>query len=167
MLTPKRHAQIEDISHTVNISPTASTQNLNLQHLFQEILIVTFQWYFGHEWKFFCLVLGSSSKDKKSSRDKANLGHPKANSGCAPYTASHTSAQCVKTHQDPTALYRSTVFRHTGGLNFAGSLSGLASSRMQEAESCLRGLSSKPPPRPRRPRRSRKPRPHWNDIKIS
>ena len=46
------------------------------------------------------LVLGPSLNERKSSRDKANMGNPKANRGCPPSTVNLTSTVC-KTHEDP------------------------------------------------------------------
>ena len=41
------------------------------------------------------LVLGIHSKDRKSTRDKANIRNPKINRGCHSLTANRTSADCV------------------------------------------------------------------------
>ena len=47
-------------------------------------------------------VLGLNSKDRKSTRDKANISNPKVNRGCAPLTANRTSAECVQISLGPS-----------------------------------------------------------------
>ena len=46
------------------------------------------------------LALGSHSKEKKSTRDKANIGNPEVNKGCPQLTANRTSANLWKVHLD-------------------------------------------------------------------
>ena len=46
-------------------------------------------------------VLGPFSKERKSTRDKANISNPQVNRGCAPLTANRISANCVQFHLDP------------------------------------------------------------------
>ena len=50
-------------------------------------------------------VLGLNSKDRKSTRDKANISNPKVNRGCAPLTANHISADCVQISLDIYTIY--------------------------------------------------------------
>ena len=42
------------------------------------------------------LVLGTHNKDRKCTKDKANVGDPKVNRGCLQLTANRTSADCVE-----------------------------------------------------------------------
>ena len=58
--------------------------------IFPTILCVSFKWYFRRKLKKDMLVLGAHNKDRKSTRDKANIGNPKVNRGCPPRTANHT-----------------------------------------------------------------------------
>ena len=51
--------------------------------------------------KISMLVLGLHSKDRKSTKDKANIRYPKVNRGCPPLTANHTSAGCVQISLGP------------------------------------------------------------------
>ena len=59
---------------------------------------------------------GKDSKDRKSTRDKANVSNPKVNRGCAPLTANHTSADCVQISLGPSIPYIPQVGYHTGGI---------------------------------------------------
>ena len=43
-------------------------------------MYVSFKWYFWQKWKISILRLGLQSKDRKSTRDKANINNPKVNS---------------------------------------------------------------------------------------
>ena len=61
---------------------------------FLKILYVSFKWYFWQ--KILMSVLGLNSKDRKSTREKANISYPKVNRGCAPLTANRISADCVQ-----------------------------------------------------------------------
>ena len=51
------------------------------------------------------LVLGAHNKDKKSTRDKANIANPKVNRGCPPLTTNRTSADCVENSLGPSVQY--------------------------------------------------------------
>ena len=51
--------------------------------------------------KTFKSVLGLNSKDRKSTRDKANISNPKVNKGCTPLTANRTSGSVCKFYLDP------------------------------------------------------------------
>ena len=62
-------------------------------------------------------VLGLNSKDRKSTRDKANISNPKVNRGCAPLTANRTSADCVQISLGPSLTYIPLGVYHTGGFN--------------------------------------------------
>ena len=63
------------------------------------------------------LVLGLDSKDRKSAKDKANIGNPKVNRGCPPLTANPTSADCDQNSLGPSIEYILLGFYHTGGFN--------------------------------------------------
>ena len=56
---------------------------------------------------------GKDSKDRKSTRDKANIG-------CAPLTANHTSADCVQISLGPSIQYIPLGVYHAGGFNQNG-----------------------------------------------
>ena len=62
-------------------------------------------------------VLGLNSKDMTSNRDKANISNPKVNRGCAPLTASRTSADCVQISLGPSIPYIPLGVYHTEGFN--------------------------------------------------
>ena len=62
-------------------------------------------------------VLGLYSKDRKSTRDKANISNPKVNRGCAPLTANRISADCVQISLGPSIPYIPLGVYHTGGFN--------------------------------------------------
>ena len=63
---------------------------------------------------------GKDSKDRKSTRDKANISNPKVNRGCAPLTANHTSADCVQISLGPSIQYIPLGVYHAGGFNQNG-----------------------------------------------
>ena len=62
-------------------------------------------------------VVGLNSKDRKSTKDKANISNPKVNRGCAPLTANRISADCVQISLGPSIPYIPPGVYHTGGLN--------------------------------------------------
>ena len=62
-------------------------------------------------------VLGLNSKDRKSTRDKANISNPKVNRGCAPLTANCTSADCVQISLGPSIPYIPLGVYRTGRFN--------------------------------------------------
>ena len=62
-------------------------------------------------------VLGLNSKDRKSTRDKANMSNPKVNRGCAPLTAKCISADYVQISLGPSIPYIPLGVYHTGGFN--------------------------------------------------
>ena len=70
------------------------------------------------------LVLGLHSKDRKSTRDKANISDPKVNRGCPPITANRTSADCVQFSLGPSIQYIPLRVYHTGGFNAMKRYSG-------------------------------------------
>ena len=61
------------------------------------------------------LVLGLGSKDRKSTKDKANIGNPKVNRGCPPLTANRTSADCDENSLGPSIQYIPLRVYRTGG----------------------------------------------------
>ena len=62
-------------------------------------------------------VPGLNSKDRKSTRDKANISNLKVNRGCAPLTANRTSADCVQISLGPSIPYILLGVYHTGRFN--------------------------------------------------
>ena len=62
-------------------------------------------------------VLGLHSKDKESTRDKANIGNPKVYSGCAPLTNNPTSADCIQISLGHSIPYIPQRVYQTGGFN--------------------------------------------------
>ena len=84
---------------------------------FLKILYMSFKWYFWQKWKILMSVLGLNSKDRRSTRDKANMSNPKVNRGFAPLTANRTSADCVQISLGPSIPYIPLRVCHTGGFN--------------------------------------------------
>ena len=80
-------------------------------------LYVSFKWYFWQKWKILKLVLGLNSKDRKSTRDKANISNPKVNRGCTPLTANRTSADCVQISLGRSIPYIPLGVYRTGRFN--------------------------------------------------
>ena len=62
-------------------------------------------------------LLGLNSKDRKFTRDKANISNPKVNRGRAPLTANRISADCVQISLGPSIPYIPLEVYHTGGFN--------------------------------------------------
>ena len=62
-------------------------------------------------------VLGLNSKDRKSTRDKANISNPKVNRGCAPLTPNRISSDGVQISLGPPIPYIPLRVHHTGGFN--------------------------------------------------
>ena len=58
-----------------------------------------------------------NSKDRESTRDKANINNPKVNRDCAPLTANRTSADCVQISLGPSIPYIPLGVYHTGRFN--------------------------------------------------
>ena len=67
--------------------------------------------------KILMSVLGLNSKDRKSTRDKANMSNPKVNRGCTQLTASRISADWVQISLGPSLPYIPLGVYHTGGFN--------------------------------------------------
>ena len=63
------------------------------------------------------LLLGSHSKGRKSTRDKANLGNPEVSRGCPPLTANRTSAECGENPLGPSVQYIPLGVYLIGGFN--------------------------------------------------
>ena len=91
--------------------------NFNPIWNFLKILYMSFKWYFWQKYEILMSVLGLNSKDRKSTRDKANISNPKVNRGCAPLTANCTSADCVQISLGPSIPYIPLGVYHTGGFN--------------------------------------------------
>ena len=99
----------------INICPTNPIKILN-QHDFLKNLCVL-QMILLTRIKISMLVLGLHSKDRMSTRDKANISNPKGNRGCPPLEANRTSADCVQISLGPSIQYIPLRVYHTGGFN--------------------------------------------------
>ena len=60
---------------------------------------------------------GLDSKHRKSAKGKANIGNPKVNRGCPPFTANRTSADYDENSLGPSLQYILLGVYHTGGFN--------------------------------------------------
>ena len=67
--------------------------------------------------KISMLVLGLHSKDRKTTKNKANISNPKGNRYYPPLTANRTSADCVKVSLGPSIQYIPLRVYGTGGFN--------------------------------------------------
>ena len=63
------------------------------------------------------LVLGVHSKDRTSTKDKANIRNPKVNKGCPPLTGNLTSGDGVQISLGPQIQYIPLKVYGTGGFN--------------------------------------------------
>ena len=61
--------------------------------------------------------MGLNSKDRKSTRDKANISNPQVNRGCVPLTANRTSTDYVQISLGPSIPYIPLGVYHTGRFN--------------------------------------------------
>ena len=107
---------MEDVHNLINIGPTNHIQILN-QHEISENFVCVLQMILLTKIKILKSVMGLSSEDMKSTRDKANISNPKVNRGCAPLTANHISADCVQISLGPSIPYIPLGVYHTGGFN--------------------------------------------------
>ena len=109
---------MEDVPNLINIGPTNPIQILNQHEIFLKILYVSFKWCFWQRNKKFLMsVLGLNSKDRKSTRDKANISNPKVNKGCVPLTANRTPEDCVQIAFGPSIPYIPLGVYHTWEFN--------------------------------------------------
>ena len=104
---------MEDVHNLINIGPTNLIQISN-QTNFLKILYVSPNYTFDENKKSKKSVLGLNSKDKKSTRDKANISNPNVNRGCAPLTANSTPADCVQISLGRSIPYIPLGVYHTG-----------------------------------------------------
>ena len=63
------------------------------------------------------LVLELHSKDRESTKDKANISNPKVNRGCPQLTANRTSADCVQISLGPPIQNIPLRVYRAGGFN--------------------------------------------------
>ena len=63
------------------------------------------------------LELGLHSKDRMSTKDKANIRNPKINIGCPPLTANRTPADCMQISLGSPIRYMPLRVYRTGGFN--------------------------------------------------
>ena len=107
---------MEEVPNLINISPREPIQVLNL-HGFLKILRLSFKWYFWQKWKIPMLVLESHTKDRKSTRDKENIGNPKVNRGYPPLTTNRISADCLENSLWASMRFIPQGVYHTEGFN--------------------------------------------------
>ena len=89
---------MEDVHNLINIGPTNPIQILNQHEIFWRFCMCNSNDTFDKNKKYWRIeVLELNSKDRKSTRDKANISNPKVNRGCAPLTANGTSANFIWT----------------------------------------------------------------------
>ena len=64
--------------------------------------MVTFKWYFGHEWHFSILVFRSFSNDRNGPSDQASIGYLKPNRDCSSRPPLHRGSQPHLSWRPPT-----------------------------------------------------------------
>ena len=107
---------MEDVHNLLNIGPTNPFKFLNNMKIFADFVCVL-QMILLTKITILLSVLGLNSKDRKSTRDKANISNPKVNRGCVPLTANRISADCVQISLRPSKPYIPMGVYHTGGIN--------------------------------------------------
>ena len=105
---------MEDVHNLINIGPTNPIQILNQHDIFWRFCMCNSNDTFDKNKKYWSRL---NSKDRKSTRDKANISNPKVNRGCASLTANHTSADCVQISLGPSIPYIPLGVYHTGRFN--------------------------------------------------
>ena len=108
---------MEDVHNLINFGPTNPIQILNQHEMFWRFCMCPSNDTFDKNKKILKYVLGLNSKDRKSTRDKANISNPKVNRGCAPLTANRTSADCVQISLGPSITYIPLGVYRTGRFN--------------------------------------------------
>ena len=110
---------MEDVHNFINIGATNPIQILNQHEIFWRFCMCPSNDTFDKNKKQVLSkqVLGLNSKDRKSTRDKANISNPKVNRGCALLTANRTSADCVQISLGPSIPYIPLGVYHTGRFN--------------------------------------------------
>ena len=114
---------MEDAHNLINFGPTNPIQILNQHEIFWRFCMCPSNDTFDKNKKILKKVLGLNSKDKKSTRDKANISNPKVNRGCAPLTANRTSADCVQISLGPSIPYIPLGVYCTGRFNATNPIS--------------------------------------------
>ena len=109
---------MEEVLNLINICPTNPIQILN-QHDFSRFCVCPLNDTLK---KILMLVLGLHRKDRKSTKDKANISNPKVNKGWPPLTANRTSADCVQISLGPSIQYIPLRVYRAGGFNVSTSL---------------------------------------------
>ena len=107
---------MEDVHNLLNVGPTNPIQIFNQHEIFEDFVCVLQMIYLTKD-KTLMSVLGLNSKDRKSTRDKANISSPKVNRGCAPLTANRISADCVQISLGPSIPYIPLGVYHNVGFN--------------------------------------------------
>ena len=87
---------MEDIRNLLNIGPTDPIEILNQHEMFLRFCIYLTNDTFDKNKNILKSILELNSKDRKSTRDKANKSNPKVNRGCAPFTANRISADSMQ-----------------------------------------------------------------------
>ena len=108
---------MEDVHNLINIGPTKPVQIFNQHEIFWRFCMCNSSDTFDKNKKILKYVLGLNSKDRKSTRDKANISNLKVNRGCAPLTANSASANCVQISLGPSIPYIPLGVYHTGRFN--------------------------------------------------
>ena len=106
---------MEDVPNLINIGLTNPIQILNQHELFLRFCLCPSNDSFDK--KILISALGLNSKDRKSTRDEANISNPKVNRSCAPLTTNRISADCVQISLGPSIPYIPLGVYHTRGFN--------------------------------------------------
>ena len=106
---------MEEAPNLINIGPTNPIQILNQHEFFEDIVCVIQMILLTKIKEILMLVLELHSKDRKYTRDKANISNPKVNRGCPPLTVNHTSVDCVQILLGPSIQYIPLSVYHTVG----------------------------------------------------
>ena len=108
---------MEDVHNLINFGPTNPIQILNQHEFFWRFCMCPSNDTFDKNKKKWKEVLELNSKDRKSTRDKANISNPKVNRGCDPLTANCISADCVQISLGPSIPYITLGVYRTGRFN--------------------------------------------------
>ena len=108
---------MEDVHNLISIGPTNPIQILNQHEIFWRFCMCNSNDTFDKNKKYWSSYWAQQQRQKKSTRDKANISNPKVNRGCAPLTANRTSADSVQISLGPSIPYIPLGVYHTGRFN--------------------------------------------------
>ena len=127
---------MEEVPNLINIGPTNPIQILNQHEIFWRFCMCPSNDTLNKNKKISMLELGLHSKDRKSTRDKANISNPNVNRGCRPtHSQLHLSRLCANFTWTLNTIYSTEGLPYLGIQRYAGIL-GLTQNLEQSTGTC-------------------------------